>query len=151
MSTLRNKMIQQMQLKGYSSRTIETYTKSIIALAVYYNKSPDLLTTEQIRQYIQYHLTEKKLSKSWLNQFISAWKILFCQVLRKEWSHLDIPRPRRERKLPVILSKEEVSQLINVTANPRNLSADFFCTCCQKGFVKSAITEYLLHETEKLC
>lgn len=117
MTTLRNKMIQQMQLKGYSSRTIKTYTKSIIALAVYYNQSPDLLTNEQIRQYILYLLTEKKLSKSWLNQFISALKILFCDILKKEWSGIDIPRPRREIKLPIVLAREEVKKLIDVTVN----------------------------------
>ena len=117
MTTLRNKMIQQMQLKCYSSRTIKTYTKSIIALAVYYNQSPDLLTNEQIRQYILYLLTEKKLSKSWLNQFISALKILFCDILKKEWSGMDIPRPRREIKLPIVLAREEVKKLIDVTVN----------------------------------
>lgn len=117
MNTLRNKMILQMQIKGHSSRTVNTYTKCILALAVHYNTSPDLLTTEQIRQYIHFRLIEKSISKSWLNQFISALKILFCDVLKREWKHLDIPRPRREKKLPVVLAKEEVSQIINVTAN----------------------------------
>lgn len=117
MSTLRNKMLQQMQLKGYSNNTIETYIDCIAALAKYYKISPDLITTEQIRGYIQYHLTEKKLSKSWLNQLISALKILFCDVLKKEWSGKDIPRPRREKKLPVVLAREEVKKLIDVTIN----------------------------------
>mgnify|MGYP001559190347 CR=1 FL=1 len=117
MSTLRNKMIQQMQLKGYSKNTITTYIECLVNLSNHYNVSPDLLTVEQIREYIHYKLTEKKLSKSWMNQTISALKILFCQVLKREWSHLDIPRPRREKKLPVILSREEVSELINVTTN----------------------------------
>ncbi|TAL59516.1 MAG: hypothetical protein EPN85_09210 [Bacteroidetes bacterium] len=117
MSTLRNKMLQQLQLKGYSSNTIETYIGCIAALAKYYNTSPDLLTTEQIRTYIQYHLTGKNLSKSWLNQLISALKILFCDVLKKEWSGKDIPRPRREKKLPVVLAREEVKKLIDVTIN----------------------------------
>lgn len=117
MNTLRNKMILQMQIKGHSSRTINTYIKCILAIAVNYNTSPDLLTTEQIRQYIHYRLTEKKVSRSWQNQFISALKILYCDVLKREWGHLDIPRPRREKKLSVVLSKEEVRQLIKVTAN----------------------------------
>lgn len=117
MSALKNKMIQQMQLKGYSSSTITLYTESIIGLATYYKTPPDLLSTEQVRDYIQFKIIEKKLSKSWLNQFISALKILFCEVLKREWDVLDIPRPRREKKLPVVLSKQEVSQLISVTRN----------------------------------
>lgn len=117
MSTLRNKMIQQMQLKGYSSRTIENYTKSIIGLAKYYKTAPDLLSQQQIRDYIQYHLIEKKLSKVWCNQLVSALKILFCEILKREWNHTDIPRPRREKKLPVVLSKEEVGKLFSRTGN----------------------------------
>lgn len=117
MNTLRNKMIQQMQLKGYSRRTIESYTKSIVSLANYYKTGPDLLSQGQIRDYIQYHIVEKKISKVWCNQLISALKILFCEVLKREWSHADIPRPRREKKLPVVLSKEEIGKLFSCTAN----------------------------------
>ena len=117
MSTLRDKMIQQMQLKGYSSRTIENYTKSILGLAKYYKTGPDLLSQQQIRDYIQYHLIEKKLSKVWCNQLVSALKILFCEILKREWNHTDIPRPRREKKLPVVLSKEEVGKLFSYSRN----------------------------------
>lgn len=117
MSTLRNKMIQQMQLKGYSSRTIENYTKSIVSLAKYYKTGPDLLSQAQIRDYIQYYIVEKKISKVWCNQLISALKILFCEVLKREWNSLDIPRPRREKRLPVVLSKEEIGKLFSCAAN----------------------------------
>ena len=120
MSTLRNKMLQQMQLKGYSQKTIETYFESLIGLSKYYNKSPDLLTISEIRDYIQLNLTEKKLSKSWMNQLVSALKILFCDVLKREWDPLDIPRPRREKKLPVVLSRDEVKAIINVTQNMKH-------------------------------
>jgi len=117
MSVLKNKMIQQMQLKGYSTSSIQNYTKCIEGLANYYKTPPDLLSIEQVRNYIHFNLIEKKLSKSWVNQIVSALKILFCDILKREWSDLDIPRPRREKKLPVVLSKQEVSQLIGVTIN----------------------------------
>jgi site-specific recombinase XerD len=117
MSTLQNQMILQMQIKGYSSRTIETYTKCILSLALHYNTSPELLSTEQIRHYIHYRLTEKNVSKSWQNQFVSALKILFCEILKREWTDMDIPRPRREKKLPVVLAREEVKKLLDVTIN----------------------------------
>src|SRR3989304_871937 len=108
MTTLRNKFIMQMQMKGYSKSTVRSYTETLAALADFYNTSPDLLTTDQIRKYIHYRLSEKGVSKSWVNQLVSALKILFCEVLKREWNHLDIPRPRRERKLPVVLAREEV-------------------------------------------
>lgn len=117
MTTLRNKLIMQMQMKGYSKSTVRNYTEALAALANFYKTSPDLLTTEQIRKYIHCRLTEKGVSKSWVNQFVSALKILFCEVLKREWNHLDIPRPRREKKLPVVLAREEVKKLIDVTIN----------------------------------
>lgn len=111
-------MIQQVELKGYSKNTIETYISALINLSDYYKTSPDLLSVDQIREYIHYQLTVKKLSKSWMNQIVGALKILYREILRREWDALGIPRPRREIKLPLVLSKEEVSEIIN---SPRNL------------------------------
>ena len=123
MSELRNKMIQQMQLKGYSKNTIATYIECLICLSNHYQTSPDLLSVDQIREYIHHKLTVAKLSKSWMNQTISALKIFFCEVLKRDWDGIDIPRPRREKKLPVVLSKEEVRRIINT---PRNLKHKAF-------------------------
>lgn len=117
MNTLREQMIQQMQLKGYSKRTISTYVLSISLLSRYYNASPDLITTEQIRAFIQYCLTERKLSKAWMNQTISALKILHIQVLKREWDNIDIPRPRREKRLPVVFSRDEVELILKTPKN----------------------------------
>ena len=112
MKTLRSQLIQQMQLKGLSPRTINNYVQCILSLSLYYNTSPDLLTIEQIRDYFLYCLNVRKLSKSWMNQTISALKILFVEVLKREWNRIDIPRPHREKKLPLILSREEVQKIL---------------------------------------
>lgn len=118
MKNLRIKMKQQMLLKGYSERTISTYLESITCLAKYYSTPPDLLTIEQIRDYLQHCLVDKKLSKSWLNQIISALKILFCEVLDREWNKLDLPRARRDKKLPVVFARDEVERILN---SPKNI------------------------------
>lgn len=117
MKTLREQFIQQMQLKGCSPRTIKNYVECILALAMYYNLSPDLLTIEQIRNYFLYCLNVRKLSKSWMNQTISALKLLYVDVLKRKWDRLDIPRPRREKKLPIILSREEVQKILSAHKN----------------------------------
>ena len=117
MSALRNKMLQQMELKGYSKNTISTYIDCLSSLSKHYKTSPDLLSIDQIREYFHYKLTVEKLSKSWVNQTIGALKILYCEVLRRDWDDLAIPRPRREKKLPVVLSKDEISRIINTTKN----------------------------------
>jgi integrase/recombinase XerD len=120
MSALREKLIQQMELKGYSQRTIKCYVVCIKAMSGHYNTPPDLLSNEQIREYIQQRLVEKKLSKSWVNQMVSALKLLYVDILRREWDHIAIPRPRRERKLPVVFSREEVKMILSRTENLRH-------------------------------
>lgn len=120
MKTLRSQMTQQMQLMGYSKKTIQTYIASIALLATHYNKSPDLLTIEQIRDYIQKRIIDGGYSKSLLNQNISAIKILYCQVLRREWNKIDIPRPRREKRLPVVFSRDEVELILKTPKNVKH-------------------------------
>jgi integrase/recombinase XerD len=122
MSKLKEQFIQQMVLKNYSKRTIENYIRQIQGLSVYYNLSPDLITQQQIRDYLQHRISIEKVSKSWVNIFISALKILLCEVLKRQWDVVDIPRPRREKKLPLILSRDEVSRLIQCTRNQKHRS-----------------------------
>jgi len=117
MSTLRNQLIQQMQLKGYSPVTIKNYVSCISRMASFYNSPADQLSVDQIRSYILLGITEKKLSKPWMNATISAVKLLFCDVLKREWNYLDLPRPRKDKKVPVILSKDEVRRIIDSKTN----------------------------------
>ena len=117
MSTLRKQMIQQMQLENYSPKTIQNYISAISLLASFYHTPADQLTIVQIRDYILIHINEKKRSIAWMNIRISAVKFLFCEVLKREWNKIDLPRPRRVYKKPVVLSKKEVRQIIISTSN----------------------------------
>lgn len=110
-------MIQQMQLKGYSASAIRCYVTSIAQITAYYQCPADRLTIPQIRDYIQKKMVEEKLSKSWMNCAISAVKLLFCEVLRRKWDRLDLPRVKRDKKLPVVFSQEEVQRIINAKTN----------------------------------
>ena len=106
-----------MLLKGYSQRTIRTYVSLLAGLAKHYNCPPDLISIEQIREYLQQNIIHEKRSKSWVNQLISAVKLLYCDVLKRQWSPLDIPRPRHDKKLPVVLSRPEVQNIITAHKN----------------------------------
>jgi site-specific recombinase XerD len=117
MTTIRTQFIQQMQLKGYSKNSIQSYVDCLIGISKHYKISPDLLSDQQIRDYLQFCIVEKKLSTSYINQCVSALKILFVQVLKKEWDSFSIPRIKREKKLPVVLSKEEVKAVLNEVKN----------------------------------
>jgi len=96
MSALRKQLIQQMQLEGYCKRTIRSYVGIIAQIASFYNTPADQLSVLQIREFILKRITIDHRSKSWMNMTISAVKLLFCDVLKREWSLLDLPRPRRD-------------------------------------------------------
>jgi integrase/recombinase XerD len=117
MSTLRNEMLQVMQQRNFSPRTIRNYLSCLSSLAKHYHKSPDLLTVKQINDFLHYCITDKGLSNSLINQTIGALKVLFVNVLRRPWEALDFPRPRPEKRLPSVLSKDEVARIIKVTRN----------------------------------
>jgi site-specific recombinase XerD len=89
----------------------------LIELSKYYNQSPDKLIRDQFLAYLYYLVEEKQVSAVYLNQLISAYKILVEEVLRKEWEAFTIRRPKCEKKLPVVLSQEEVKRIINSISN----------------------------------
>lgn len=117
MTPLRQQLIQQMQMKGYCDKTIKSYVGIISQTALYYRTPADQLTVDQIRDFILKRITVDKLSKPWMNMAISAFKLLFCDVLRREWNRLDLPRPRRSQKVAVILSRDEVRKIIDSKTN----------------------------------
>ena len=73
-----------MQVRNYSPRTIQSYVSMIAGLSRYYNTYPDLLTTQQVKDYIQYRIQKHKISVSTINQTIGAWTILQVDILKRE-------------------------------------------------------------------
>jgi site-specific recombinase XerD len=110
-------MIREMRIRNYSPRSIKTYVSEISHLAQHFNTSPDQITSDQIKDYLQYKIQNQACSVSLVNQIISALKILYQDVLGKPWEDLKIKRPRKEKKLPVILSSQEVASVIEQTRN----------------------------------
>lgn len=116
--SLRELLIRELESRNYSKRTVKTYVGSISLLSRHYNLSPDMITSEQLKEYLHMCISEKKCSVSYINQTIGAFKILHKDILGRDWDSLKIKRPRRETKLPVILSKQEVKKIIEA---PRNI------------------------------
>ncbi len=113
MTPLRQRMIDELRLRGLSRNTEKSYTNHISQLARSYNKSPALLTDEELRNYFFYLINEKKASKSNVNLALSAAKFLYHNVLSRHLPVLDIIRPRLKRKRPVILTNEEAVKILN--------------------------------------
>jgi len=112
MTQLRQRYIEDLRLRNYSPKTLQYYVYCVSQFARYFNKSPVELGPEHIREY-QLHLLEKKKS-SWafFNQTVCALRFLYGITLGKDWVVTRIPFPRRERKLPVVLSQSEVVQFL---------------------------------------
>jgi len=113
-------MIREMRIRNYSPRSINTYVSVISHLAQHFNTSPEQLTVDQIKDYLQYKIKNQSCSVSLVNQTISALKILYQDILGMQWEDLKIKRPRKEKKLPVILSRQEVDAVIGQIRNPKH-------------------------------
>lgn len=113
-------MLQEMELRNYSQRSIENYLSVLSLLSRHYNSSPDELSTDQVKQYAHYLIHKKGYSVSSINQLISAWRILQVDVLGNNLEEIKIKRPRREKRIPQVLSVIEIEQLINQISNAKH-------------------------------
>lgn len=116
-SQLVEQAIYEMELRNYSKRSIHTYKVLLTKLEEFFNLPLDQITTQQFKDYLHQRITTDGVSVSRINQSISAFKILQVDILKREWESIKIKRPRREKKLPVVLSMEEMESLIKATRN----------------------------------
>ena len=113
MTELRMRMIECLQLRGLSERTQEAYTRAVRQLAEHYHKSPDLITEEELRQYFLYIINVKHYSRNTTTIALCGIRFFFEQTLNRNWTLFGIVRPAPEHKLPVVLSLEEVREILN--------------------------------------
>ena len=119
MTELRKRMIECLQLKGLSERTQESYVRAVRQLAEHYHKAPDLISEEELRQYFLFIKNVKHYSRSTSTIAICGIRFFFAQTLNRDWSLFGLLRAPREKKLPVILSPEEVRQILGRIKLPR--------------------------------
>jgi integrase/recombinase XerD len=114
MTELRQKMIEALQLKGLSERTQEAYVRAVRQLAEHFHKSPDLISEEELRQYFLHIKNVKNYSRSGLTIALCGIKFFFEHTLNKDFPILNFVRPPREKKLPVVLSPDEVRRILRL-------------------------------------
>jgi len=119
MTELRKRMIECLQLRGLSARTQESYVRAVRQLAEHYHKSPDLITEEELRRYFLFIKNVKHYSRPTMTIAICGIKFCYERTLRREWTIFNLVRPAPEKKLPVILSREEVRQILRLIRLPR--------------------------------
>ncbi len=118
MTLLRQRMIDDLQLRRYSERTIEAYVRPVAQLAQFYHTSPDQLSEEQVRHYLLHLTTIQKVARATHTIALCGIKFFYQQTLGHEWSVLDVARPRGEKKLPVVLSRDEVWRILEAVRTP---------------------------------
>jgi site-specific recombinase XerD len=111
-------MIECLQLRGLSERTQESYVQAVRQLAEHYHKAPDLITEEELRQYFLHLKNVKKYARSSLTIALCGIKFFFAHTLNKDLPALNFIRPPQEKKLPAILSTEEVHKLLGLVKVP---------------------------------
>ena len=112
MTVLRKRMLEELQRRNYSPETIRLYLFAVKDFAGYFGQRPDKLGPEHLRQYQLHLLNERKLAVGSVIARTSALRFFFIKVLRQPQREIDLVYPKRQDRLPVILSEEEVARLI---------------------------------------
>ena len=112
-SLLRTRLIEDLRIRNYATRTIAIYVRCVALFAKYFSRSPEDLGAEEVREYQLYLREEKKASWAFFNQTVSALRFLYGKTLKRDWIVEQIPYPRQEKRLPEVLSFEEISKLFS--------------------------------------
>ena len=120
MSTLRDQMTKDMQLRGYSQRTQEAYLRAVRKLAEHYGKRPDQLSEEQVRNYFLYLKNQKNFAPSSMKIAYCGIKFFFTHTLKRDWSTLNLIRAERQHRLPDVLTIDELQSIIGAVRTQHN-------------------------------
>ncbi len=118
MTVLRQRMLEDLRIRNYAPSTVECYVRAVAEFAQHFKKSPENLGPEEIRTWQLYLRNEKKVKLSSYIQAVCGLRFFYRNTLNRKIEIERIPLPRYEKKLPLILSKEEVKALLTA---PKNL------------------------------
>jgi site-specific recombinase XerD len=117
MTPLRQRMMEDMQLRNLSPDTIRSYVFQVAQFAKHFGKSPDLLGSAEVREYQLFLLKEKKFARSTMKQVVAALRFFYRTTLGRDQGIEQLRYGKREKRLPVVLSKEEVLRSFSSTRN----------------------------------
>jgi len=118
MTPLRIRFLEDMQLHGYSPKTQSCYVGAVRGLAKFYRKSPEQISEEELRRYFLHLTLEKKVARPTATIALCGIKFLFQNTLQRSWTSLKLLRPPKEKKLPVVLSRQEVQGILGCVHTP---------------------------------
>ena len=117
MTHLRKMMLDELQRRNYAQNTVRSYIHAVEEFAAYFRKRPDQLGPEHIRTYQAHLFKERKLAAGTVEQQGAALRFFFVKTLHRPYPPSQIPLPKRQRPLPIVLSQDEVARLIDSASN----------------------------------
>jgi len=110
-------MLEELQRRNFSQETIRSYIYAVEDFSRHFNCSPDRLGLRHIREYQAALFQKRKLSAGSVAVRLAALRFFYCKTLKKSWSVTETPYPKRDHRLPAILSQEEVARLIQAAGS----------------------------------
>jgi integrase/recombinase XerD len=110
-------MIEDMKLRNYAPLTMKVYVERVATFAKHFGKSPERLGAAHVRAYLLFLIQEKHASWSYYDQALAALRFLYRTTLGKKWVLDDLVSPRKPKRLPVVLSPDEVAQFFQAIPN----------------------------------
>jgi integrase/recombinase XerD len=134
MTPLRQRLIEDLQLRNRSPDTIKAYVRYVAQFARYFRRSPDQLTSEHARQY-QLHLLQKKVSWSTFNQSVCALRFLYGTTLGRKDYVPRLPFGKKPKRIPIVLSRDEVLKFLQsiLSRKQRMLLTTMYATGMRVG------------------
>lgn len=112
MDELKQRFIEDLQLQGLSESTQRSYVLAMEQLEKHHGQSPAELSEEQVREFFLYLTNERRISRNTMTIKLSAIKLLFEKTLKRDWPTFDLVKPKKIRKLPLVLSKDKIKDLL---------------------------------------
>ena len=120
MTPLRQKMTNDMKLRRFSPETIKLYVYAVKDISRYYNRSPDLISEEEVYGYLLYLQEERKLTWGACNCMVAGLNFFYKTTLQYDNSRFRIPKRKHARKLPTIFSRADLKKLFKSADTLRN-------------------------------
>lgn len=130
MTPLRQQMIDAMRQRGFSERTHQSYLHAVKELARYHRRSPSELGIDELQAFFKYLAVERELSPASCRLYLNGVRFLYLHVLH--WKEFDVPLvvPKREQRIPELLTRAEVARIVAACANPKHRMLLTLCYGC---------------------
>ncbi|MBI5392156.1 tyrosine-type recombinase/integrase [Candidatus Woesearchaeota archaeon] len=114
------KLETELRIRGFTQKTVSTYNLQVSLFLNYLQKDPTSLEEDDIKQYLAHLIAEKKQKPSSVGLSLSSIKFFFIEILKKPEIVVNLKSPKQEKRIPTVLSKEEVKNILNVIENPKH-------------------------------